>query len=80
MRYELKGMIVEHINNTFDHARKNGATKITLLSGAVHKSLGLESRLPSVCNAMYSCMKDNDRVISTTPKGNSSTILIEYNL
>lgn len=80
MKIALIDLITEHINDSLKHARANGASSITLLSGDIHKSLGLVQRMPSVCNAMYKCMKENDEIISTTPSGYSSTILIRYYL
>ena len=61
-------------------AKRNGQLVLILRSGDVHKELNLKSRLPMVCNAMRQCMELGDVVLHTTPKGNSSTIEIQYNL
>ena len=61
-------------------ARSKGQTSLILRSGDIHKELNLKSRLPMVCNAMRQCMELGDVVLHTTPKGNSSTIEIQYNL
>ena len=61
-------------------AKKKGQTTSALRSGDIHKELNLKSRMPSVCNAMRQCMELGDKVLHTTPSGNSSTIEIEYKL
>ena len=61
-------------------AKSRGQTTLVLRSGDVHKDLNLKKRFPSVCNAMYQCMMDGDKILHTTPSGKSSTIEIEYKL
>ena len=62
-------------------AAKNEAKKIIVLkSGDIHKTLNLNSAMPSVCNAMRQSMDEGDIVLHTTPSGNSSTIEIQYNI
>lgn len=61
-------------------AKSKGQASLVLRSGDVHKELNLKKRLPMVCNAMYQCMVDGDRILHTTPSGKSSTIEIQYNL
>ena len=61
-------------------AKSKGQNILVLRSGDIHKDLNLKSRMPSVCNAMRQCMQLGDRVLHTTPSGNSSTIEIEYKL
>ncbi|MEG0327733.1 MAG: hypothetical protein RR565_04665 [Erysipelothrix sp.] len=70
--------IIAYIHGEMAQAKKNGKTEITLVSGEVHNELEDEHRTPSVCSAMYKCMKSNDIVMHTTPSGNSSTIAIKY--
>ncbi len=59
-------------------AKEQGEKFIILRSGVLHKELNLKSRLPMVCNAMRQAMNEGDIVLHTTPKGNSSTIEIQY--
>ena len=61
-------------------AKDAGKNFIILKSGDIHKSLGLKSALPQVCNAMRQSMNEGDIVLHTTPSGNSSTIEIQYNV
>ena len=72
--------IREYIQQRKKDAKSKGQTSLVLRSGDVHKELNLKSRLPMVCNAMRQCMELGDVVLHTTPKGNSSTIEIMYNL
>ena len=61
-------------------AKERGQKSIVLKSGDIHKALELKSALPQVCNAMRQCMEDFDTIVHTTPSGNSSTIVIKYEL
>ena len=72
--------IRQHILELKIVARNEGKKFIILKSGILHKELNLKSRLPMVCNAMRQAMNEGDIVLHTTPKGNSSTIKIQYNL
>ena len=63
-----------------NNARAAGRDKLVLISGHIHKDLGLKHRHPPVCNAMRDCMQEGDVVLHTTPSGYSSTIEIEYKL
>ncbi len=72
--------ICEHITKLKYNTKKTGKSKIILISGDLHRELGLKNRMPSVCRAMYRCMRDKDIILNETPSGFSSTIEIEYNL
>ena len=72
--------IREFIEAVKEKAKGEGKTSIALISGEIHKELGLKSSMPMVCNAMRQCMQAGDVVLHTTPKGQSSTIEIEYYL
>lgn len=61
-------------------AKKAGEKNIILRSGDIHRDLNLKSAMPTVCNAMYSSMREGDVILHTTPSGFSSTIEIEYKL
>ena len=52
----------------------------TLVSGEIHRAMGLSNKMPSVCSAMYQTMEAGDVVLHTTPSGKSSTIKICYQL
>ena len=81
---EAKGMttkeIREYIIARKMDAKSKGQTSLVLRSGDIHKDLNLKDRMPPVCDAMYQCMTEGDRILHTTPKGKSSTIEIEYKL
>ena len=72
--------IRQYILNLKATAKEQGKKTIILRSGVLHKELNLKSRLPMVCNAMRQSMNKGDIVLHTTPKGNSSTIEIQYNV
>lgn len=57
-----------------------GEQSCTLMSGEIHKAMGLSNKMPSVCSAMYQTMEAGDVVLHTTPSGKSSTIKICYQL
>ena len=61
-------------------AKENGNVSIILIARDIHRELNLKSRYPMVCNAMRQCMGENDVIIFQPPKGNSSTLEIEYKL
>lgn len=72
--------ICRYINELKGIAKSEGKTSIVLISRDIHKQLNLKSRFPMVCNAMRQCMDNNDIIIFQPPKGNSSTLEIEYKL
>ena len=74
------GDIRNYIEECKSLAKSRGAKTLALVSGNVHRDLGLKSAMPMVCNAMRQCMELGDVILHTTPKGNSSTIEIQYNL
>ncbi len=72
--------ICEYITKIKCDSKTMGKDEIILLSGDIHRELGLKNRMPSVCRAMYRCMRDKDIILNQTPSGFSSTIEIEYHL
>ena len=61
-------------------AKGKGEKVIELRAGDVHKDLGLKHRHPMVCNAMRQCMDAGDVILYQPPKGNGTTLRIEYKL
>ena len=61
-------------------AKEEGKKRLILIARDIHKQLHLKSRFPMVCNAMRQCMEQNDIILFQPPKGNSSTLEIEYKL
>ena len=72
--------ICEYIKELKLLARAEGKDSLILISRDIHKQLNLKSRFPMVCNAMRQCMEENDEILFQPPKGNSSTLEIEYKL
>lgn len=72
--------ICEYIQKRKSMAKAEGKEKLVLISREIHKDLQLQSRFPMVCNAMRQCMKADDIILFQPPKGNSSTLEIEYKL
>ena len=60
--------------------KAKGSLYVDLVSGDIHRQLGMKNRMPQVCNAMYQLMGAKDKVLKTTPSGYSSTIKIRYYL
>ena len=72
--------ICKYINELKVIAKDEGKSSLILISRDIHKQLNLKSRFPMVCNAMRRCMRENDKVLFAPPKGNSSTLEIEYKI
>ena len=81
MRCEMTvNEICKHITKLKRNTKMTGKSKIIMISGDLHRELGLKNRMPSICRAMYRSMHENDMILNETPSGFSSTIEIEYNL
>ena len=72
--------IREYIKTLKFNAKSAGKNNLILTARDVHGELNLKSRYPMVCNAMRDCMNDSDTILFQPPKGNSSTLQIEYKL
>lgn len=72
--------IKKYIADILETQRKNGNNECIIISGNIHKQMGLSNKMPSVCSAMYKLKKPNDEILRTTKSGKSSTISIKYYL
>lgn len=72
--------ICKYIKELKTLAKGAGKSTLILISRDIHRQLKLKSRFPMVCNAMRQCMEENDNILFQPPKGNSSTLEIEYKL
>ena len=72
--------IRQYIIQLKKNAKANDKYVLVLTARDIHGDLSLKSRYPMVCNAMRDCMGDNDIILFQPPKGNSSTLKIEYKL
>lgn len=72
--------IREYILATFAQFRARGEDSCTLVSGDIHRAMGLKNTMPSVCSVMYQLKRTGDQILNTTPSGKSSTIKIKYHL
>lgn len=72
--------ICKYIKELKSRSKDEGKDRLVLISRDIHKQLNLKSRYPMVCNAMRQCMQENDTILFQPPKGNSSTLEIEYKL
>lgn len=77
---KLADEIRDYIDRKWIEAKKLQKTHIDLVSGEIHKQMGLKNKMPSVCQVMYKIMKPGDEILRTTPSGKSSTITIRYYL
>lgn len=76
----LTSQIQLYIQGILDQCRQIGVSEAVLISGNIHRKMGLENRMPTVCQAMRKIMKVGDEVLFETPSGNSSTLRIIYRL
>ncbi len=72
--------IRDYIQDQKRIAKMAGKSEIVLRSGDVHNELGLKQRHPQVCNAMRYCMNPGDIILYQPPKGNGTTLRIQYKL
>ena len=72
--------IRQYIKQLKIDSKAAGKEILILTARDVHRKLNLKSRFPMVCNAMRDCMNDDDIILFQPPKGNSSTLEIEYRL
>lgn len=72
--------IREYILAQKNNAKERGIKKLVLVARDIHRDLNLKQRYPMVCNAMRDCMQSGDKILFQPPKGNSSTLEIEYYL
>jgi len=66
------------IQAKIDQARQSKLQSIELVSGLIHREMGLINMMPSVCQAMRKVMKKGDEILYQTPSGNSSTLRVRY--
>jgi hypothetical protein len=72
--------IRQYIDKLLLEAKMRGEEYLDLISGDIHRQLGLKNRMPDICRIMYEKMNTGDQVLKTTPSGMSSTIKIRYYL
>jgi len=70
----------QYIEKLLQEAKLRGEDYIDLVSGNIHKQMGMKNRMPQICRIMYEKMMPGDEVLHTTPSGKSSTIKIRYDL
>lgn len=70
--------IRQHIQSEINEVRNNGESYIDLISGDIHKALGLSNNMPNVCRVMYKMNEDSQEILHTTQSEMSSTIKIRY--
>ncbi|OSB19397.1 hypothetical protein B2H94_09960 [Clostridium sporogenes] len=76
--------IKQYVRNKIEYAKDNGNDSLSLISGCIHKDLGLKNAMPSVCNAMRQIIKEYPGSTiekpSTVNGKNSSTIRYIYKI
>jgi hypothetical protein len=77
---ELKESFVQVLHEMFETAEKEGREFIRVTSGDLHQRVGAINRYPACCNAMRSEMQAADIIISSPPKGDGASLVIEYKL
>lgn len=69
-----------------DLARARGDKIIVFRAGDVHKALGLENRMPNVCQVLKgrpfhkTCRVETVRCISSPPSGQGANLVIEFRI
>ncbi|MFE7062038.1 hypothetical protein ACFVAD_07785 [Sutcliffiella sp. NPDC057660] len=81
-RAGLGDQIRKYIIIKLNAAKEEGKEYMDIRSGDIQKEMGLQNRIPSVCNAMESLgvYSNNMLVLYDTPSGKSSTKVIRYML
>lgn len=81
-RIKRKGTIVESVRDfiieKLEQEKAAGAEFVDLKSGDIHRQLDFKSRMPIVCDAMYSVPSYRQEVIHQTASKKSSTNVIRY--
>ncbi len=72
--------IRRYLEDLFGEEKAKGRDFVELVSGDIHRQLGMKNRMPQVCQIMYEKMQTGDEILHTTPSGKSSTIKIRYRL
>lgn len=73
--------VKHYISILFKNALANGKKEIILKSGDIHSNLGLEERMPIVCDAMWYFFAENDdEIIECPPKKKGSRLIIKYRI
>lgn len=73
------------IEQYINPARARGQSRVEVVSGDVHRALGLSNRVPLVCQALRSkkLLQENGIVIESEqgpPSGQSTTVRVTYRL
>ncbi len=68
----------QYLDELFAEGKKKNQEYLDLVSGDIHRAMGMKNRMPQVCRIMYEKMEAGDKVLHTTPSGMSSTIKIRY--
>ena len=74
----LTARIREYIAEMKSNAAAQGEKELILVCNDIQKVFGVSNRARSVCEAMYSCMADGDRVLFAPPSKYSTTVKIKY--
>lgn len=70
--------VYDHLCNLLEKAKENDLEHLEVKAGNIHNELGLEHRMPTVCDAMYKLKKENDIIMYSPPKGKGSRLTIKF--
>lgn len=65
--------IRNYVENLLDQAKEDGVTYIELVSGDIHRELGLKNAMPTVCLVLRTLDRYKAEIIHETPSTFSST-------
>lgn len=75
------------ISELLREAESRGQKYVDIISKELHRMMGWypppkgeRHRMPACCAAMHNMIKPGDRILHTTPSGQSTTLRIRYHL
>lgn len=78
--------IRQYLCRQVELARERGDRTITFRAGDVHEALGLEQRMPNVCQVLKGrlflevCRVEVEQYISSPPSGRGANLVIQFRI
>ena len=78
--------IRQYLCSQVDSARARGDRTLAFRAGDVHKAIGLENRMPNVCQVLRgrlfreTCRVEFVRLICSPPSGQGANLVIEFRI
>ena len=69
----------EYVTTQILEAKQQGKNELVLQSGLIHKALGMDRAMPTVCSAMRTVAKQHQHdIVASPPKGNGSRLIFRF--